>query len=172
MPDLATTSFAQIQRIPPAHRATWSATGFRLSRYWTMPVDEPLLYRRSGDYIDQFQELLQKSVADRLRTNRVWVFMSGGLDSPTLAATARDLMCRRYQTFELQALTTSHPFLPDEDRYAEAAATHLKIPIRLSPLCRNSRCGLGGNPLLHPRTIYQRLECSCRAPILAGTWNL
>ena len=128
--DLATTSFAQIQRIPPAHRATWSASGFRLSRYWTMPVDEPLLYRRSGDYIDRFHELLQKSVADRLRANRVWVFMSGGLDSPTLAATARDLMRRRYQTFELQALTTSHPFLPEEDRYAEAAAAHVKIPIR------------------------------------------
>jgi asparagine synthase (glutamine-hydrolysing) len=128
--DLAATSFAQIQRIPPAHTATWSARGFRLSRYWTMPVDEPLLYPRSGDYLDRFHELLQKSVADRLRANRVWVFMSGGLDSPTLAAAARDLMSRRYQTFELQALTTSHPFLPEEDRYAEAAAAHLKIPIR------------------------------------------
>ena len=128
--DLAATSFAQIQRIPPAHRATWSASGLRLSRYWTMPVDEPLLYRRSSDYIDRFHELLQNSVADRLRTNRVCVFMSGGLDSPTMAASARDLMRRRCQTFELQALTTSHPSLPDEDRYAEAAAAHLKIPIR------------------------------------------
>lgn len=128
--DLATTSFAQIQRIPPAHRATWSASGFRLSRYWTMPVDEPLLYPRAGDYIDRFQELLQKSVADRLRTNRVWVFMSGGLDSPTLAATARDLMRRRYQSFELQALSTSLPDVPAEDRYAQSVANYLKIPIR------------------------------------------
>jgi len=128
--NLAATSFAQIQRIPPAHRATWSATGFRLSPYWTMPVDEPLLYPRSDDYIDRFHELLQNSVADRLRSNRVWVFMSGGLDSPALVTAARDLMSRRYQTFELQALTASHPFLPEEDRYARAAAAHLKIPIR------------------------------------------
>jgi asparagine synthase (glutamine-hydrolysing) len=128
--DFATTSFAQIKRIPPAHSATWSASGFRLSRYWTIPVDEPLLYPRAGDYIDRFQDLLQKSVADRLRTNRVWVFMSGGLDSPTLAATARNLLRRRYQSFELQALTTSLPDVPDEDRYAQAVANYLKIPIR------------------------------------------
>lgn len=95
-----------------------------------MPVDEPLLYLRAGDYIDRFQELLQKSVADRLRMKRVWVFMSGGLDSPTLAATARDLMQQRYQSFELQALSTSLPDVPDEDRYAQAVATHLQIPIR------------------------------------------
>src|SRR5262245_34201523 len=31
--DPATTSFAEIQRIPPAHRTTWSADGFRMSRY-------------------------------------------------------------------------------------------------------------------------------------------
>ena len=148
--DLATTSFAQIQRIPPAHRATWSANGLRLSRYWTMPIDEPLLYRRSGDYLDRFHGLLQNSVTDRLRTNRVWVFMSGGLDSPTLAATARDLMRRRYQTFELQALTTSHPGVPDEDRYAQAIATHLKVPIRFRSSAETAGGGWEKSPFSTP----------------------
>ena len=128
--DSATTSFAEIRRLPPAHRAVWSPSGMRSSRYWSMPVDEPIFYRRPDDYVDRFRDLLRKSVADRLRTNRIWVFMSGGLDSPTLAVAARDLLRRRYPTFELQALTTSHAFRPDEDRYAEAAATYLKMPIR------------------------------------------
>ena len=41
--DLATTSFADIQRLPPAHAAIWSAAGTQLRRYWTLPIDEPAL---------------------------------------------------------------------------------------------------------------------------------
>lgn len=148
--DLATTSFAEIHRIPPAHTAIWSASGLRLRRYWTLPVDEPLLYRCAGDYIDRFQELLRNSVGDRLRTNRVWVFMSGGLDSPTLAVTARDLLRRRHQTFELQALTTSHPSAPDEDRYARAVATYLQIPIRYRRSAETAGVGWEETPFSTP----------------------
>lgn len=125
--DPATTSFAEIQRLPPAHRFTWSSNGIQLSRYWSMPIDEPLFYRRADDYLDQFRHLLRKAVADRLRTNQVWVFMSGGLDSPTLAATARDLMQKRYTNFDLRALTIIQAVPSDEGRYAKLVATHLKI---------------------------------------------
>jgi asparagine synthase (glutamine-hydrolysing) len=94
-----------------------------------MPIDEPLFYRRPDDYIDQFHDLLRKSVADRLRTNQVWVFMSGGIDSPTLAAAACELLRRRYPHFDLRALTKTDSFVPEEARYAEAAANYLGIPI-------------------------------------------
>lgn len=127
--DPATTFFAEIQRLPPAHSLIWSRNALQLNRYWSLPIDEPLFYRRSDDYIDQFRYLLRKAVADRLRTNQVWVFMSGGLDSPTLAAMARDLMQKRYPNFDVQALTVVDPFLSDEARYANAIAAHLNIPI-------------------------------------------
>jgi asparagine synthase (glutamine-hydrolysing) len=94
-----------------------------------MPIDEPLLYGRPDDYIDHFHDLLRKSVGDRLRTNQVWVFMSGGVDSPTLAATARDLMRERSTAFDLRALTNVDSFVPNEAHYAEAAAKYLGIPI-------------------------------------------
>ena len=126
----ASTTFADIQRLPPAHTATWSRGIFRVDRYWSLPVDEPLFYKRAADYADHFHDLLLKSVADRLRTNRVWVFMSGGIDSPTLAAAARDLLHERNETFEVQALTQVHSSLPDERTYAELAANYLGIPIQ------------------------------------------
>lgn len=126
--DPATTSFAEIQRLPQAHRANWSSNGMQLSRYWSLPTDEPLFYRRADDYLDQFRHLLRKAVADRLRTNQVWIFMSGGLDSPALAAIARDLMQKRYTNFDVRALTTIQASPSDEGRYAKAVATHLKIP--------------------------------------------
>jgi asparagine synthase (glutamine-hydrolysing) len=68
--DQSTTSFAEIQRIPPAHVAKWSASGMQLRRYWTLPIDEPVCFRKASDYIDRFKELLDQAVADRLRTKK------------------------------------------------------------------------------------------------------
>ena len=94
-----------------------------------MPIDEPLFYKRKDDYCDRFKELLVKAVGDRLRTPRIGVFMSGGLDSPTLAATARDILRERYSSFDLLALTTIDSFNPDERHYAGLVAGYLGIPI-------------------------------------------
>jgi asparagine synthase (glutamine-hydrolysing) len=125
----ATTSFTDIRRIPAAHSLTWSRGSSRMHRYWSLPVDEPAFYKNSDDYVARFDDLLSKAVADRLRTNRAWVFMSGGLDSPTLATKADELLRRQYAQFELQALTKTDSFLPEESRYADIAAQHLGIPI-------------------------------------------
>jgi asparagine synthase (glutamine-hydrolysing) len=128
--DPATTSFAEIERLPPAHRLVCSRDGVQLSRYWSMPIDEPVFYRRPDDYTDQFRELLRASVGDRLRTNQVWIFMSGGLDSPTLAACAGDLLRRRYHNFDIQAITKADEFNPEERRYAALVSQHLGMPVR------------------------------------------
>jgi asparagine synthase (glutamine-hydrolysing) len=128
--DKATTTFADIWRLPPAHCATSSASGLRLQRYWTLPIDEPIYYRRQEDYVDSFKEILGKAVGDRLRTNRVGVFMSGGLDSTTLAATARGILSSRVDDSEVCAFTTSYQGYEQEARYAGIAAKSLGIPIR------------------------------------------
>ena len=125
----ATTSFADIQRIPPAHCAIWSCESFSIRRYWSMPVDQPIFYKRAEDYTDYFHDLLRRCVADRLRTDQVWIFMSGGLDSPALAATARDLIRERHANSDLRAHTKIDSFVPDEARYAGAAAEFVGIPI-------------------------------------------
>jgi asparagine synthase (glutamine-hydrolysing) len=129
----ATTSFAEIRRIPPAHYAIWSRGGFSIRRYWSLPIEEPIFYKQDDDYVAHFHDLLCKSVADRLRNNRVWIFMSGGIDSPTLAATARDLLRQRCANFELGALTQVDSFVPEERRYAQTVANHLAIPIKYQP---------------------------------------
>src|SRR5947199_19116 len=75
-----------VQRVPPAHHVTWSSRGLRMSRYWTLPIDEPIYLKRADDYTRGFKDLLDTAVTDRLRTTKIAIFMSGGLDSPTLAA--------------------------------------------------------------------------------------
>jgi len=95
-------------------------------------VNDPICYKRADDYSERFKELLQVAVSDRLRTDRVAVFMSGGLDSPTLAAVAARLLRERSADARLQAITSVYDrLIPDAERhYAGLVAEHLKIPIR------------------------------------------
>jgi asparagine synthase (glutamine-hydrolysing) len=127
-----TTSFRDIQRLPPAHCMTLSSGATWCRRYWTLPVDEPVHFRRAGDYTDRFKELVRRATRDRLRTGTAGVLMSGGTDSTTLAAVTRDLMLERPGGFRLQAFTSVYDeLIPDSERhYAGLAAGHLNIPIR------------------------------------------
>jgi asparagine synthase (glutamine-hydrolysing) len=127
-----TTTFRDIQRLPPAHTITWEREQTRRRRFWTLPIDEPIYFKRANDYSDRFMELLQAAMRDRLRTRRVGVLMSGGLDSPTLAAVALNLLRDGPTGFFLQAITSVYDrLIPDAERhYAGLVADYLKIPIR------------------------------------------
>jgi asparagine synthase (glutamine-hydrolysing) len=130
--DPTTTTFADVQRIPPAHHATCSINGFNTSRYWVMPIDDPIHFKRAEDYTDRFRELLDSSVNDRLRTNKLSILMSGGLDSPSLAATASKILRNRSSDFEVHAFTAVIDGIDgDERHYAQLVADALNIPIHV-----------------------------------------
>jgi asparagine synthase (glutamine-hydrolysing) len=121
----AETFFTSIQRLPVAHCLIAGSDGVRTKRYWTLPIDEPLYYKHSADYVDRFHELLRAAVRDRLPDGSVGVFMSGGTDSPFLAATAVQLGAR------VAAFTAVWDrLIPDQERhYSGLVADHLRIPI-------------------------------------------
>jgi asparagine synthase (glutamine-hydrolysing) len=125
------TSFADIQRLPPAHTLVCGRDGISLRRYWVLPVSVPIHHKRPMECVEQFRELLDHAVADRLRTNNVGVLMSGGLDSPTVAASAQRTLARIGSAAGLRAYTgVFDSLIPDEERrYAEFVAETLKIPI-------------------------------------------
>ncbi len=132
--DLATTTFRDIQRLPPAHFLSVSADEVRTERYWSPPVDGRIRYRRAEEYVEHFGSILKSGVADRLRTNTVGILLSGGLDSGTVAATARELLSPAAGTTELHAYTVVHESFDDrEDFYARQTAERLKIPIKVLP---------------------------------------
>jgi asparagine synthase (glutamine-hydrolysing) len=125
------TSFADIQRLPPAHTLVCDEGGISLRRYWVLPLSAPVPHKRRSECVDQFRELLDRAVSDRLRTSSVGVLMSGGLDSPTVAASARRMLSRNGASTELCAYTyVFDNLIHDEERhYATLVAEALKIPI-------------------------------------------
>jgi asparagine synthase (glutamine-hydrolysing) len=129
--DPAATSFADIHRLPPAHTLVCGRAGISLRRYWVLPVSAPIHLKRPSECVEQFRELLDHAVADRLRTNSVGVLMSGGLDSPTVAASAQRVLARNGFVTGLRAYTgVFESLIPDEERrYASLVAETLKIPI-------------------------------------------
>src|SRR5262249_36207165 len=109
-----TTSFRDVMRLPPAHSISWSPASTARRCYGTCRTAEPLSFKRASDYTERFTELLDAAVADRLRTGRVAVYMSGGLDSPTLAAVATGQLRRHPPTGTVHAMTSVYDrLIPD-----------------------------------------------------------
>jgi asparagine synthase (glutamine-hydrolysing) len=128
----ATTSFADIQRLPPAHRLTAQQGKVSAQLYWELSVTTPIHYSRDEEYVERFRELLDTAVADRLRTKTVGVLMSGGLDSSTIAASAKRVFTGSGGASCVQAYTQVFDnLIPDDERhYATLVADALKIPIQ------------------------------------------
>ena len=132
--DASTTTYAGIRRLPPAHTLTVSADGLRLKRYWTPPAGGRIRYPRTDDYVEHFQLLLQKAVSDRLHTTPVGIFLSGGLDSGAIAATARELSANASAPADLKAYTVVYEsFADQEGAFAQCTADFLGIPLQFLP---------------------------------------
>ena len=134
--DVATTTFRDIRRLPPAHCMTVSSEGLRIQRYWSAPTDGRIRYQRAEDYVEHFQILLQAAVSDRMAPDRTGILLSGGLDSGTVAATARELSTCPGGTKDLRAYTVVYDslFHDEEGTYAQQTADFLKIPIHFIPM--------------------------------------
>ena len=131
--DTSTTSFADVRRLPPAHSLTVVSGSIHCRRFWTLPRGR-IRYRRSRDYVERFTELLQRAVSDRLGSPRVGVWMSGGVDSTSVAAMARHLPDPQLRPTDVRAHTMVYDALmpDDERRFADLAAAALGIEVRFT----------------------------------------
>jgi asparagine synthase (glutamine-hydrolysing) len=104
--------------------------GVRLRRYWTLPVEEEIRYRQEGDYVERFRELLGLAVHDRLRAPRAALMMSGGLDSSSVAATARGAAPSSQGNLKAVTLVYERLIPDDERQYSGLVAQALNLPIQ------------------------------------------
>jgi asparagine synthase (glutamine-hydrolysing) len=123
--DPEATIYANVRRLAPAHTVRCDPDGrITLDRYWTLPARAP---RRRRDAAEQLEAALKSAIADRVNAPSAMVFMSGGLDSPLLAALTREV---RPNTRLLAGTSVYRMRIADvEEPFADEAARSIGIPI-------------------------------------------
>jgi asparagine synthase (glutamine-hydrolysing) len=107
-PDPQETYFEAIRRLPPAHRARFSAGGADVRLYWDPdPIDQPMRWA-SDDELAGFEQVLDRAVGRSLAFGKAGIFLSGGFDSISVAAFATDIAARSGQPSPL-ALSLGFP---------------------------------------------------------------
>lgn len=120
-----TTFYRGIRRLRPGSVLLLENGARSVRRSWELDRGRSVTFRRHDDYVDHFLEVFDRAVADRLRGPSAAVLMSGGLDSTSVAATARHVR----PELKIDAYTTnfSSLFRDDEASYATVAARALRL---------------------------------------------
>ncbi len=118
------TIYDNVQALPPAHALLWRDGELRTWRYWELDATDESL--ELGEAVERFRELLEQAVRRQLVADvPVGAFLSGGLDSSTIVAAARD-QGRGLRTFSFGFDTERF----DERPYARAAAARYQTDHR------------------------------------------
>jgi asparagine synthase (glutamine-hydrolysing) len=122
------TCYRDIKVLPPGHTLTIDANSgqARLRRHWHFPVSDGL--RRTDDQIlEEYRSCLAAAVRDRLDPAGTSIFLSGGIDSTTMAAAAAEAAAPP----TLHAVTTRYPRYVDDSElpFTRAAAERLGLPL-------------------------------------------
>jgi len=132
-PDASRTVYRDIRRLPPGHRLKYSAEGLCVRRHTALPIEEPLWLKRPEEYIERFQSLLEQTVRDRLPKGPSAIFLSGGLDSTSIAAVATKIASNSETSGLLRAYTIDcrSLFRDEEGILASLMAQHLGLEIQI-----------------------------------------
>lgn len=112
--DQEITFYKDILRLPPAHSITVGSQQ-QLRLYWSLDPLREVRLHSDQEYAQAFQEIFTEAVRCRLRSAfPVGSTLSGGLDSSSIASTARKLLLES-GTQHLHTFSAIFPNLPKED---------------------------------------------------------
>jgi asparagine synthase (glutamine-hydrolysing) len=110
--ELSETVFSGVKRLAAGFYLQVDRSGSRLRRYWEPSPGKDIRYACDQDYADDFKERFNESVQACINTSwPVSSFLSGGLDSSTVACTA-DRMLKQNG----RKLITASFVLPEEEK--------------------------------------------------------
>jgi asparagine synthetase B (glutamine-hydrolysing) len=161
-PDPQETFFAAIRRLPPGWRVIISGGRLHPARYWDpWPEDRPIEWL-TNEEAAKFDDVFDRTVGRCLGHGPTGIFLSGGLDSISVASVAAD-RARHIGSDPPLALSLgfAHPSCDERERQA-AVARDLGLP----QVMVDFNDAVGSSPLLQ-----QSLELNkvLAAPIL-NTW--
>jgi asparagine synthase (glutamine-hydrolysing) len=163
-PDPQETYYTAVRRVPAGHLLRWHASGrFNIERYWDpYPEGRPIPWLRR-DEIGLFDQRFEQAVARCLVSPATGIFLSGGLDSVSVAALAVDQRRRKGQRLPL-ALSLGFPHTDcDEEAIQRGVASGLEMRSEFLPFGE----AVGARGL-----IAQALEmCPTLPSPMMHTWN-
>jgi len=127
--DPTRTVWQDVRRLPAGHRLTLTGGAVQVQRFRRLPIEEPLRFKDPGEYPENYRELLRHAVGDRLPEGKVSLYLSGGLDSGSVCATATRIAGENRNSPALKAFTISwRPLFDDpEPEFAQFTARHLGL---------------------------------------------
>ena len=133
--DAESTVYRQVKRLPAASMLVVSHQTVRLRSYWSVEHVPAVRYRDEREYLDDFNELFERSIRHRIQGVDAGILLSGGMDSGSIAAVAAAL--KRSEPGKVHGYSlSSADLLPedDEDLFTRQTAEHLGIPVDFQPL--------------------------------------
>jgi asparagine synthase (glutamine-hydrolysing) len=107
--------YRDIQELRATQSLTVSRDKINIQTYWTPDLSKELNLASDQDYVEAFQEIFVDAVRCRLRSAfPVGSTLSGGLDSSSIACTARDLLQQAQQS-NLHTFSAIFPSLAELD---------------------------------------------------------
>jgi asparagine synthase (glutamine-hydrolysing) len=127
------TAFRDITRLAAGHMLRCSRSGLDVRRYASIPIEEPLWLKHEQEYVDRFRALFEAAVRERLPVGPAAIFMSGGLDSTSIAAVAVLQARKESLPLELRAFTVDYqPHFDDgETALTSLAAQSFGLPLEI-----------------------------------------
>ena len=162
-PTLDSTYFAAVSRLPGGYALRAGRNGRTVWRYWDpIPPGKPIDYL-ADEEVGHFDELLDDAVERCLRAGSAAIYLSGGLDSITVAAVAKEAIERRGMDPLLAlSLVFEHP-LANEQAIQREVAARLDVPQEIVTI--REAVGEGG-------LLASALEMSARRPApMINLWN-
>ncbi|MBI4090965.1 MAG: asparagine synthase (glutamine-hydrolyzing), partial [Candidatus Komeilibacteria bacterium] len=112
--------FEGISKLEPAHSALWQQGKLTTHPFWSMDFTEKRI--AEADALKKLDAELQRSVAQRLVADvPLGIFLSGGLDSSTIAYYAQKASTQKIKTYSIGFKESSF----DESAFARMVAEHL-----------------------------------------------
>jgi asparagine synthase (glutamine-hydrolysing) len=142
MPWLKETFYAHVDRVPPGHAMRARGGDVEIFRYWDPhPPDDSSLWIKE-DEVGRFDELLTQAVDRFLALGPVGIFLSGGLDSVSVATIATDRsVTTHFPRPHALSLIFPHPEA-NEEQVQRSVAQELGLPQDLVPF--DVACGAQG----------------------------
>lgn len=128
------TYYAGVSRVPASHALRVTTHGRSVTRYWDpAPLDQPMKWLE-GDVVDQFNNAFQVAVTRSTGGRPSGIFLSGGLDSVSIAAVAVEESQARGIPLP-RGLSLSFPtHEANEEPVQRGVAATLGMPLDIVPL--------------------------------------